>query len=110
MALRAEPAAVRDHALLGFIFIFIFDDLRPARQAAAARQQLQAALALAGRAAQPSNLTPGHALVGAIAANANLATMAITAAGAAPTAGAWRLARSQPLFAKQIQLVLHRAV
>ncbi len=82
VALRAEPVPARGRAMLGYIFIF--NDLRPAQRAEAARQHLELALTQAGRTALPANTQQGQELVGAIVANASLAAMDITDAGAAP--------------------------
>jgi two-component system, chemotaxis family, sensor kinase Cph1 len=82
VAVRGEIVTGRDGLRLGFIFVLT--DLREARRAAQAREQLEVSLRQAARLTLPQ----ADDVVTAILANASLAAMDITdAAGGPPVAG-----------------------
>jgi PAS domain S-box-containing protein len=87
VAVRAEPVPTRDDALLGTVFVFT--DLRAAKRAEAAREQLETALSRAARAGGRAAPGPVAAvekeLVGALVTNASLAAMDIADGSPAPT-------------------------
>jgi chemotaxis family two-component system sensor kinase Cph1 len=75
VAVRAEVVPARDGSVLGFFLIF--DDLTEVQLAAAARSQLEAALAQARQEGLEARAREPDELIGAILANASLAAMDI---------------------------------
>jgi PAS domain S-box-containing protein len=75
VAVRAEVVPARDGSVLGFFLIF--DDLTEIQLAAAARTQLEAALAQARQEGIEARAREPDDLIGAILANASLAAMDI---------------------------------